>query len=346
MKVYGQHYRTIWMEGQKVSLIDQNLLPFQFKIIHAADYQTTIQYIKNMNVRGAGAIGAAAAFAMAQAILEAPDIGFNEFLSQARNQIESSRPTAKNLFRSTERIFQSLNISKAFAIQEAQAIARENEEDAIKIGEYGASLINDGYRILTHCNAGWLGFVDYGSALSPVYKAFEQGKNIFVYVDETRPRNQGAKLTAWELYHAGIRHRIIADNAAAHFMSLGKIDMVITGADRVAINGDTANKIGTLAKAIAAKEFGIPFYIAVPGSTIDTAMQNGAGIEIEERNEDELLYSTGADKNGNITEIKTANPGSGALNPAFDVTPAKFITAFITEKGIIKPDELKNVFYL
>jgi S-methyl-5-thioribose-1-phosphate isomerase len=185
-----------------------------------------------------------------------------------------------------------------------------------------------------------LGFVDYGSALAPLYIAKEQGKEFFVYADETRPRSQGARLTAWELQNEGIPHKIVPDNAGAYLMSKGMIDFVITGADRIAANGDTANKIGTFEKAIVAKEFGIPFYVAVPFSTIDFTLTDGSMIPIEERSEDEVLYYTGPDADGTMRNIRLASPGSHALNPAFDVTPAKYITAFITEKGIIKPGEI------
>jgi S-methyl-5-thioribose-1-phosphate isomerase len=225
------------------------------------------------------------------------------------------------------------------ALREAHKIADKDSEDSILIGEYGETLIRDGCQILTHCNAGWLAFVNFGTALSAVYLAHDHGKKLFVYVDETRPRGQGAKLTAWELNNAGIPHSIIPDNAAAHYMSLGKIDLVITGADRIAANGDTANKIGTLEKAIAAKAFNIPFYIAAPTSTIDLHCRSGRNIPIEERSPEEVLYQEGADQSGKIQKIRIASPGSAALNPAFDVTPSKYITGIITEKGIIKPSE-------
>jgi methylthioribose-1-phosphate isomerase len=214
------------------------------------------------------------------------------------------------------------------------------------IGVYGNELIKDGFTIETHCNAGWLALVDYGSALSPIYAAHNSGKNIHVLVDETRPRSQGARLTAWELNKAGVPHTIIPDNAGAHYMSQGKVDIMIVGADRIAANGDTANKIGTLEKAIAAKYYSIPFYIAAPISTIDLDTPNGKGIPIEERAEEEVIYSYGRDNNGNFHTILTASPGSKASNPAFDITPAELITGIITEKGIVKPDvkSIKKLF--
>ena len=301
-----------------------------------------------MITRGAGAIGAAAGFAMAQAFVQAYlqfglfSSAYHAFVEKARLEIEATRPTARNLFYATERVFEAGLNSPESALAEAQKLAEANIADAKKIGEFGNSLIKNGSRILTHCNAGWLGFVDYGSALAPMYIAKEQGKDFFVYADETRPRSQGARLTAWELQNEGIPHKIVPDNAGAYLMSKGMIDFVITGADRIAANGDTANKIGTFEKAIVAKEFGIPFYVAVPFSTIDFTLTDGSMIPIEERSEDEVLYYSGPDADGTMRNIRLASPGSHALNPAFDVTPAKYITAFITEKGIIKPEDLIN----
>lgn len=341
MKVKGKHYRTVWMEGSTVYLIEQNLLPFQFKIYKAKSYLDTCHAIKTMIVRGAGAIGAAAGFAMAQAFLEAPKTNPKAFLLKAKKQIEATRPTAQNLFYAVNRVYNSTN-----PIEEAQMIADEDADNCRKIGILGNKLIKDGFQIETHCNAGWLAFVDFGSALAPIYEAKKTGKKIFVYVDETRPRGQGAKLTAWELKNEGINHAIIPDNAGAHLMSLGKIDLIIVGADRIAANGDTANKIGTLEKAIAAYEYGIPFYIAAPTSTIDIECKSGKDIPIEQRDQNEVLYQTGIDEKGKSRTILVASIGSRAINPAFDVTPAKFITGIITEKGIIKPNRqaVKTLF--
>jgi methylthioribose-1-phosphate isomerase len=340
MNVNGKYYRTVWMEGSSVFMIEQNLLPFEFKIFESKSYTETILAISTMIVRGAGAIGAAAGFAMAQACLAAPSGAEESFLSTARREIESARPTARNLFYAVERVYTAAKISAEKAIAEAQAIADEDAMASQKIGEYGKELIRDGYGIATHCNAGWLAFVDYGTALSPVYLSHREGKRIFVYVDETRPRGQGARLTAWELNNAGIPHAIIPDNALAWYMSQGKINIMITGADRIAANGDTANKIGTLEKAIAARHFNIPFYIAAPTSTIDKNCPDGSHIVIEERNQDEVLYQEGMNSKGKIEKILVCSPGSGALNPAFDVTPAGLITGFITEKGIFRSNDL------
>ena len=330
MRVKGTHYRTVWMEGSSVFLIDQNQLPFKFKIVKSRSYKETCHAIKTMLVRGAGAIGAAAGFAMAQAILEgARDRG--------RREIEATRPTAQNLFYAVKRVYNARS-----AYQEAQDIAQADVENCKRIGEVGNKLIKKGARILTHCNAGWLAFVDFGSALSPVYAAHRKGKKIFVFVDETRPRGQGARLTAWELKNEKVPHAIIPDNAAAHYMSRGEIDLVIVGADRIARNGDTANKIGTLEKAICAKRFGIPFYVAAPSSTFDLKCKSGKQIPIEERNQEEVLYQTGITKSGKMEKVLVASPGSDAKNPAFDVTPAELITGFITEKGIFTPKRFRT----
>ena len=338
MKVNGIPYRTVWLEAPSVSYIEQNLLPFTFQISSASDYKDCCQAIRNMNIRGAGAIGAMAGFAMALAAFQAPESTCPEFLAMARREIESTRPTARNLFHAVEKVYAAALLSKEEALREAQRLADQDALDSQRIGEYGNTLIHDGDALITHCNAGWLAFVDYGTALSPVYKAHETGKKVFVYADETRPRSQGARLTAWELQQAGIPHAIIPDNAAAWLMARGKARLMIVGADRIAANGDVANKIGTLGKAIAAREFGIPFYVAAPTSTFDLFCPDGNHISIEERSPDEVLYTEGPDEKGIIRRIRTSSPGSTAWNPAFDVTPARFITGIITEKGIIRPD--------
>ncbi len=289
-----------------------------------------------MTVRGAGAIGAAAGYAMAQAFLMSRKKTKAITIREARADIENTRPTAKNLFYAVERVYQAGLISPENALIEAQKVAAEDARDSKKIGEYGSELFGKKTSILTHCNAGWLAFVDYGTALAPVYLARRQGKEVFVYVDETRPRSQGARLTAWELHNDNVPHVIIPDNAAATLMADGKIDMVIVGADRIAANGDVANKIGTLEKAILAKEYKIPFYVAAPLSTFDKDCKTGKDIPIEYRSPEEVLYQTGIDANNNKVKVLVCSPGSDALNPAFDITPAKYITGIITEHGIIK----------
>jgi len=346
MNVKGKKYRTIWMEDSSVFMIEQNLLPFEFKIFEAKTYKETCFGISTMIVRGAGAIGAAAAYAMAQAFLEAPENGFWEFLEKAKKDIEETRPTARNLFYAVDRVFEAGKISVENALAEAQKVADKDAEDSQKIGKFGSKLIKDGFNIETHCNAGWLAFVDHGTALSPIYYAHKQKKKVFVYVDETRPRSQGARLTAWELKNENVPHVIIPDNAGAFLMSQGKVDMMIVGADRIAANGDVANKIGTLEKAIVAKEYGIPFYVAAPTSTFDLDCKSGKEIIIENRSQDEVLYQTGINENGEKQKVLVCSPGSDAINPAFDVTDAKYITGIITEKGIIKPDadEIAKLF--
>ena len=345
MLVNNKSYQTVWMEGNSVFMIQQNLLPFEFKIHECKTYWDTCMAITDMIVRGAGAIGAAAGFAMAQAFMASSSKERAVMIREARTDIENTRPTARNLFYAVDRVYQAGLNSPESALVEAQKVAQEDMAFSKAIGVYGSELIGKKANILTHCNAGWLAFVDYGTALAPVYLAKRQGKDVFVYVDETRPRSQGGRLTAWELKNDGVPHVIIPDNAAASLMAQGKIDMVITGADRIAANGDTANKIGTFDRAILAKEFGVPFYIAAPTSTFDMSCRTGKDITIEERSEDEVLYQTGPDDNGNLVKVRVCSPGSRALNPAFDVTPAKYITGIITEKGIIKahPQSVKKV---
>jgi S-methyl-5-thioribose-1-phosphate isomerase len=325
------------MEGGVVFFIDQNLLPFRFEIANSTTCADTCEVIRSMRVRGAGAIGAIAGFAMAQAALKADRDEYNDHILKAKSAIESTRPTARNLFYAVDNVYQAALHSPEAAVDAAQWIANRDASDSQLIGQYGSVLIRSGMQIETHCNAGWLAFVDYGTALSPVYRAHEHGKSLFVYVDETRPRNQGARLTAWELNQAGIPHVIIPDNAGAWLMSQGKIDMVIVGADRIALNGDTANKIGTLEKAIAAREYGVPFYVAAPTSTFDMSCPSGRFIAIEERSGDEVLYMEGMTDKGILERIQVSSPGSSAMNPAFDVTPARLITGIITEQGIIHP---------
>lgn len=324
--------------SSSVFMINQKLLPFKFEIYKSKNYLETCEAIKDMTVRGAGAIGSAAGFAMAQAFMQNSDI------EKAKKDIENTRPTAQNLFYATDRVYNkaiSSNNPQNTAYEEAQKIADEDIASCKRIGEYGFEIINSINKpvvnILTHCNAGWLAFTDYGTALSPIYTARDKEKNVFVYVSEARPRNQGSKLTAWELDNENIAHEIIVDSSAASFMSQEKVDLIFVGADRIARNRDTANKIGTLDKAVLAKEFNIPFYVLAPASTFDLKCKSGKNIPIEYRSEDEVLYQTGpAIEEGNLETILTGNLNSSAVNPAFDVTPAKYIAGIITENGIIK----------
>ncbi len=327
----NKNWTAIWQEERTVFIIDQTKLPFNFEIVELRTYIATANAIRDMLLRGAGTIGVAAGYAMAQAFAE---YSTKKDLEKAKIYIESSRPTAQNLFYATRRVYQeALNaedpVERAF--QTADDILHEDEIHSREMGELGAELIKDGFSILTHCNAGKLAIQGWGSALAPIYVAHEQEKNIFVYADETRPRLQGAQLTAWELAQAGIPHAIIADNAAGYFMQQKKIDIVFVGADRIACNGDVANKIGTYEKAVLAHENNIPFYVVAPCSTIDFACPCGKNIPIEERSSIEVKR-TG--------ERLIANADSDALNPAFDVTPAKYITGIINEYGIHNP---KNI---
>jgi len=336
MLINDKSYQTVWMEGNTVMMINQNLLPFEFSIHACKTHWDTCMAITDMTIRGAGAIGAAAGFAMAQAYLEAAETGNEALIEEARHDIAATRPTARNLFYAIEQVYEAGKVSSVNAKTEAQRIALNDMEDSRKIGQFGNALIKKNARILTHCNAGWLAFVDYGTALSPIYMAHQTGKNIFVYAGETRPRGQGARLTAWELHNEGVPHVIVPDSAVASLMAQRKIDLVIVGADRIAANGDVANKIGTLDRAVLAQHFGIPFYVAAPTTTFDKHCRSGKDIPIEERSADEVLYQDGIDSNGNRLRVLVCSPGSPAINPAFDVTPAKLITGILTEKGLIE----------
>jgi len=314
--------RAIWMEGSAVKAIDQRLLPGRFRIVTIRTYQEMARAIEDMTIRGAPSIGAAAAYGIALASVK------GENLSRAAKVIRATRPTAHDLFYAVDKMLSS---SDGDLVRVADEYADSIVEMCRSIGTHGAKLIKDGDRILTHCNAGALATVDFGTALAPIRVAHREGKEVFVYVDETRPRLQGAKLTAWELGNEGIDHAIIPDNAAGHYMK-DSVDLAIVGADRIARNGDFANKIGTYSKAVLAKENGVPFYVAAPISTFDTKIGNGRQIPIEERSEDEVLW---------VGECRVAPRGSRALNPSFDVTPAKFVTSYVTERGVLKPGKIK-----
>ncbi|MBI4181828.1 MAG: S-methyl-5-thioribose-1-phosphate isomerase [Candidatus Aenigmarchaeota archaeon] len=350
MLVQGKPYRTVWLQGSSVQMIDQTLLPHAFQIITLPSCRETAQAITDMRIRGAGAIGAAAGYALAQGVLEAPaGAGFWPAVQQARALVEGTRPTARNLFYATERVAAAVQglapeQAREQAVQEAQAIADEDAAFCKRIGEHGSSLIRDGARVATHCNAGWLAFVDFGSALSPVYQAVRQGKRVHVYADETRPRGQGASLTSWELQQEGIPHHIIPDNAMGFLMQRKEVDLMLVGADRIcAADGSAANKIGTYEKAVCAKDNGIPFYVAAPSTTIDFSLPSGAAIPIEERHEDEVHFVWGRDDQGAFRRVRISPAGTRARNLAFDVTPGRLITGFITERGIHKPDDLMQL---
>jgi len=343
-----KEFRTVWIEGKAVKLINQPKLPHKFEIYNSLDYKKTAEAIKKMIVRGAPAIGVTAAYGIVQACLEAPEDNFDNYVENAANILRNARPTAYNLFWAIDRMLKviekgnSVQEKISLAKQEAEKIANEDVETCKQIGKYGNELIKDENNILTHCNAGALATVDYGTALAPIRFAHYEGKKIFVFVDETRPRCQGSRLTAWELLQEGIPHSIIADNAAGYYMKKGEIDICIVGADRVTADGSVANKIGTYEKAVLAKENGIPFYVAIPTSTIDMNIKSGDDIPIEERDEEEVTNMWGLSE-GNLKKVRIAPEGSHAKNPAFDVTPAKYISGFITEKGIINPRDIKKL---
>ncbi|OYT26353.1 MAG: S-methyl-5-thioribose-1-phosphate isomerase [Candidatus Altiarchaeales archaeon ex4484_96] len=351
VKVDGKlrDYPTVWMQNDVVCMINQPALPHSFEIIRSRDYVKTAECISNMTVRGAPAIGATAAYGLSQAILHYGG-GFDEigdYLNQVIHVFSNTRPTAYDLFHSLEHIRMKVSSSgsvsqaKKTAVDESAKYAVESAKRCAKIGKIGDKLIKDNMRILTHCNAGALACVDHGTALAPMRAAHKNKKKIHVYVDETRPRMQGSRLTAWELAQEDISHSIIADNAAGYFMSRGEIDLVLVGADRIALNGDVANKIGTYEKAVLAKENNIPFYVAAPSSTIDHSTKSGKDIQIEERDPLEVLGMWGYDSGGEIIRRFSVSPqGSKGRNPAFDITPSEYITGIITENGLHKPKDI------
>ncbi len=347
MKIHGTHYRTVWMEGCVVKIINQAILPHTFQIVDLPSHLATARAIKDMIIRGAGAIGGAGGYGMAQVALEAPDNStFMQYITDGAGRLASTRPTAQNLHYAIDRVLSaakgapSVSSARQRAIEAAVANADEDASSCAAIGEHGSGLLQERTRVLTHCNAGWLAFVDWGSALAPVYAVQRAGGHPFVYADETRPWNQGSRLTSFELGNEGVEHVVIPDNASGFLMQRGKIDVVIVGADRIAANGDVANKIGTYEKAVIARELGIPFYVAAPTSTIDSRCPSGGAIPIEERSQDEVLFCSGLLDTGEFGRVRLAPSGARALNLAFDVTPAKYITGIITQKGIFQPDKI------
>ncbi|KAA0008765.1 MAG: S-methyl-5-thioribose-1-phosphate isomerase [Thermoplasmata archaeon] len=321
MKVNGKEYRSLWFEDGKLLMIDQRKLPFEFSIFEARSVDDVAFAIKDMVIRGAPAIGCAAAYGIVLAEKNEIEVAFTK--------LANTRPTAHDLFYALEYMRRKIDEGED-PLDAAEKYVEQIIDKCRKIGEYGETLIQDGARILTHCNAGALATVDYGTALSPMRVAKKRGKKIFVYVDETRPRLQGS-LTSWELKNEEIEHVVIPDNAAGYFMERGEVDMILVGADRIAMNGDFANKIGTYEKAVLAKENNISFYVAAPLSTFDRNLGRGEDIVIEERGENEIKR---------IRDMEIFPEWVKVKNPAFDVTPARYVTAFITEKGIIKPDEI------
>ena len=361
MKVNDKNYRSIWYDKdtKEVKIIDQRCLPYQFKIITIETIEDFEVAIKDMAVRGAPLIGATAAYGVALQVQRDPS---DESIEQCCERLNSTRPTAINLRWALDRckkilIENPVSERRFISMQLAAEICDEDVEINRKIGLNGLELIKSIYenkpsgepvRMLTHCNAGWLATVDWGTATSPMYQAQQQSIPIHVWVDETRPRNQGA-LTSWELKNQGISHNYITDNAGGHLMQRGLVDMVIVGTDRTTSKGDVCNKIGTYLKALAAKDNDVPFYVALPSPTIDWTVENGVDeIPIEERNEKEVSTIQGKDETGEISWVKVTPEGSLGSNPAFDVTPSRLVTGLITEMGVCEASEsgLRKLFPL
>jgi methylthioribose-1-phosphate isomerase len=346
MRVGDRHYRSIWVggDGRSVEIIDQTKLPHEFEIATLATVEDAARAIETMQVRGAPLIGATAAYGICLALREDAS---DEALEAAYERLKRTRPTAINLLWALDDMLAAVrNRPRDERIVAAYARAAEicdaDVETNRSIGEHGVKIIEDiaatkpGKRVnvLTHCNAGWLATVDWGTALAPIYMAHDKGLDIHVWVDETRPRNQGAALTAWELGSHGVAHTIVADNAGGHLMQRGDVDFVIVGTDRTTSTGDVANKIGTYLKALAAHDNSVPFYVALPHSTIDWTVADGADIPIEERSGEEVTHVTGRAADGQIVTVQLSAPGSAAGNPAFDVTPARLVTGLVTERGV------------
>ncbi len=352
MKVAEKHFRSIWPDSRYkfVEIIDQTKLPFAFEIARVDSLEQMAIAIRSMQVRGAPLIGVAAAYGIALAM---PYDDSDESLQHASETLIATRPTAVNLAWAVSRMVACLqgvqNTARNMtAWKEAAKIAEEDVAQNQLIGQHGLALIkslyqNKSFNILTHCNAGWLATVDFGTALSPIFAAHDAGLNVHVYVSETRPRNQGAALTAWELAQHGVKHTVITDNAAGHLMQKNLVDMVIVGADRVTANGDVCNKIGTYLKALAAHDNNIPFYAAVPSPTIDWKTSNYNDIEIEHRHGDEVATIQGLGADNSVQTVRVIPHESNAANPAFDVTPARLVTGIITEKGVFAPNALKSI---
>jgi S-methyl-5-thioribose-1-phosphate isomerase len=346
------HFRTVTFDAKNnsVRLIEQRLLPHEFKIVATKNFRETARAITDMVVRGAGAIGATAAYGLAQGALALRGNDLKKFSAHVEmvyQTLADARPTAVDPVNAMNDVRREMAGGETVAEQQSLALAAAEEfanEDAWhckEIGRHGAKLIRNGMKILTHCNAGWLAFVDFGSATAPMYAAQAQGKKFHVFCDETRPRLQGSTLTAWELAQQKISHQIIADNAAGHLMQRGEIDLIIVGSDRtLGRTGEVANKIGTYTKAVLAARHKIPFYVAIPLSTIDWNLKHGFDIPIEDRHESEVLGAWGVTNAGRREYVRMANPTSGARNPGFDVTPAELVTGIITPAGIFKPGKL------
>ena len=355
MRILGKEYRTIWYEEKIVKIIDQTKLPYQFTIKDLNSVKDVINAIKVMEVRGAPLIGGTAAYGIVLAIQESTE---KEFINKSAEELIQSRPTAINLKWAVDRMMNKLSGINSdqilnIALKEAKEICDEDEKFCENIGINGLKIIEEIYNkkkdtvnILTHCNAGWLATINWGTATSPIYHAHKKGIPVHVWVDETRPRNQGANLTSYELNEEEIPNTIIADNTGGILMQRGEVDLCIVGTDRTLSNGDVCNKIGTYLKALAAHDNNIPFYVALPSSTIDWEIKNSKDIPIEQRNSEELSHVEGIDENNEIKKVLIYPKKSKAMNLAFDVTPAKYVTGLITEKGISEAsfEGLKKLF--
>jgi methylthioribose-1-phosphate isomerase len=362
MKINGKHYHTIWLQDERtVQTFDQRYLPHQLVVEDLTKLEDFIVAIREMHVRGAPLIGATAAYGLYMACLEALQrADFEAYLNQAAQALKATRPTAVDLFYAVEKSLQKINtepnidLKPAAALQAAQDFADESLNSCRKIGEFGLDIIKNlsvkkngaPVNILTHCNAGWIACIDYGTATAPIYLAHDAGIPVHVWVDETRPRNQGANLTAYELLQHGVPHTVIVDNAGGHLLQHGMVDMVIVGTDRTTRQGDVANKIGTYLKALAAQDNDVPFYVAVPSSSIDWTVKDGVSeIPIEQRNPDEVRYVHGWDGE-KMTNVLITPAESPAANYGFDVTPARLVTGLITDRGVCEASEagLLNLF--
>jgi methylthioribose-1-phosphate isomerase len=358
VKVNGVPHRSISLDedGRSVRIVDQTVLPHAFRVLHLTDLEGAVRAITEMQVRGAPLIGATAAYGLALALREdASDAA----LAHARHRLTDTRPTAVNLRWALDRVRAEVQrlprgARARAAYRVAAAIAEADVEGNRRIGEHGLAVIRElaartpgrPVEILTHCNAGWLATVDWGTATAPIYLAHDAGMAVHVWVDETRPRNQGASLTAWELGQHGVPHTVIVDNAGGHLMQRGRVDLCLVGTDRTTAAGDVANKVGTYLKALAAKDNGVPFYVAAPSSSIDWTLEDGGDIPIEERPADEVTTVTGLAQDGRRGTVTVVPPGSPVANPAFDVTPARLVTGIITERGIAEAsrDGLARLF--
>lgn len=356
MKINGEHFRTIWVDPADhniICIIDQRHLPHKFIIEKLTNLTMARDAIRDMHVRGAGLIGVTAGFAMHLAAIDANANSFDTDMAEAGKYLTKSRPTARNLGWAVERVLAAMEGNKTvgekkeIVYRTACEIAEDDTIFCRRLGQHGMKIIEEiskrkngaPVNILTHCNAGWLAFVDFGSATAPIYAARDAGIKLHVWVDETRPWNQGAKLTAWELQQENIPNTLITDNAGGHIMQQGEVDMVIVGTDRTTHTGDVANKIGTYLKALAAKDNDIPFYVALPSSTIDWSLDKGEDIPIEMRSGEEITTVSGLADNGEIETVQIAAKGTMAANYSFDITPARLITGLITERGITKADK-------